>query len=81
MTSNETVSKEVTIKIPIAMVELIISSNELLKKYQEQIMKKLELANQEMMGILNLSPAAGWRLDVGRMVYTRPVTEEESFTK
>lgn len=73
--------KETTIKIPIALEELIISNNELLKNYQSNLMEKIQLANAEMMRILNLSPQAGWKLDIERMVYTRPAVEEETTDK
>lgn len=70
-------NNEVIIKIPIALEELILANNELLKNYRAMVMEKIQHANAEMMGILKLSPSAGWKLDIERMVYTRPLSEEE----
>lgn len=70
-------NNEVTVKVPIALEELILANNELLKNYRAMVMEKIHHANTEMMGILNLSSSAGWKLDMDRMVYTRPLSEEE----
>jgi hypothetical protein len=74
-------SKEVTVKVPIALEQLIRTSNELLKNYQTKLMERIQLANSEIMEIFNLDPSAGWTLDMERMVYTRPLAEEDTVKK
>jgi hypothetical protein len=74
-------SKEVTVNVPVALEQLIRTSNELLKNYQTKLMERIQLANSEMMQILNLDPSTGWTLDMERMVYTRPLAEEDTLKK
>lgn len=69
--------KEVTIRVPLALQELIIKSNQLLKQYQANLQEDIQAANIQMMQILRLDPAIGWKLDIENMVYTRPKTEDE----
>jgi hypothetical protein len=66
-----------TIHLPIALRQLISTSNELLKNYQIKLLSEIEDANVQMMEILKLDPQHGWRLDMERMIYTRPPIEEE----
>ena len=68
---------EVTVDIPDALRYLIEANNKLLKNYKMQLMQQVYIANEQMMEILKLSPDNGWQLDIDRLVYTRPITEEE----
>jgi hypothetical protein len=70
--------KLVTVNIPIALRQLITSSNELLKNYQNKLLQEIDEANIQMMQILKLDPGLGWKLDMERMVYVRlqPATEQ-----
>jgi hypothetical protein len=70
--------KIVTVNTPIALRQLITTSNELLKNYQTKLLQEIEDANIQMMQILKLDPALGWRLDMERMIYVRPQPEEEA---
>jgi hypothetical protein len=69
--------KLVTVNTPIALRQLITTSNELLKNYQTKLLQEIDEANIQMMQILKLDPALGWRLDMERMIYVRPQTEED----
>lgn len=62
---------EVIMDVPIALQQLIKSNNQLLKEYQAVLWKQIENANTQMMQILRLDPAIGWKLDMDRMVYVR----------
>lgn len=73
-------STEITLDVPLALQRLIRSNNTLLKNHQLQLMREIEEANVQMMNILQLSPAAGWALDMERMVYTRPAEETTQTT-
>jgi len=74
---NEQLPTEVTVQIPLALEQLIKTSNELLKNYQTKLMEKIQQANADLMQLMQLHPSAGWRLDMDRMVYTRPITEDD----
>jgi len=65
-------TKQVTMDVPLALQNLIIANNKLLKAYQTQLMQEVQDANMQMMSILQLSPDAGWKLDIDNMVYVRP---------
>jgi hypothetical protein len=65
-------TKQVTMDVPLALQNLIIANNKLLKTYQAQLMQEVQEANAQMMNILQLSPEAGWKLDIDNMVYVRP---------
>ncbi len=69
--------KVVMLKAPKALEQLISSNNELLKKYKEELFEQVKEANQQMMQILKLDPAQGWKLDLDKMMYVRLATEEE----
>lgn len=73
-------TNEVTLTIPLALQSLIRSNNQLLKNYQEQLLVEVQEANLQMMQLLRLDPSAGWQLDMERMVYVRPKTDEEQQT-
>jgi hypothetical protein len=63
--------EEFTMEVPIALQQLILNNNKLLKDYQAMLWRQVEDSNKQMMGILKLDPAAGWRLDMERMVYVQ----------
>jgi hypothetical protein len=65
-------TKQVTVTAPLALQKLIKANNERLREYQRQLLGEIYEASDQMMTILNLDPAAGWVLDIERMVYTRP---------
>jgi hypothetical protein len=48
-----------------------------LRKYQGELLQQIQESNAQMMQILRLSGEAGWKLDMERMVYVRPKTEED----
>jgi hypothetical protein len=68
---------EVTVQIPLALRKLIQANTELLRVYQQELQIQIQEANLQMMEILKLSPDMGWKLDISRLVYTRPITEGE----
>lgn len=57
--------------IPLALKELILSNNELLKKYQQELTNKVLLANEEMMRMLGLNPLDGWKIDMSTFTYVK----------
>lgn len=69
---------QVTIEVPLALQNLIKANNTLLKSYQAQLMDEIQQANLQMMGLLKIDPANGWRLDMETMQYVRIVEEEIS---
>lgn len=68
-------TKQVTVDVPLALQNLIKANNTLLKSYQSQLMTEIQDANMQMMRMLQIDPANGWRLDMENMVYVR--IEEE----
>lgn len=66
----------VMLKVPKALEMLIKGNNELLKQYKEQLFNEVKEANEQMMQILKLDPAIGWRLDLDKMMYVRLNLEE-----
>lgn len=68
---------EVTLTVPLALQHLIRANNQLLKNYQEQLLADVQEANFQTMQLLRLDPSLGWKLDLERMVYVRPKTDEE----
>jgi hypothetical protein len=68
---------EVTLEVPLALQQLIQTNNQLLRKYQGELLQQIQESNAQMMQILRLTPEAGWKLDMDRMVYVRPKTEED----
>lgn len=74
-------TEEVTqVPVPEAIRQLIISSNTLLKNYQQELTSRVQLANREMMQLLGLNPQDGWQLDIDTMTYIKgdPVTQNDS---
>lgn len=69
--------EEVTLEVPLALQQLIQTNNQLLRKFQGELLQQIQESNAQMMQILRLTPEAGWKLDMERMVYVRPKTEEE----
>jgi hypothetical protein len=70
--------KLVTVNIPIALRQLITTSNSLLKNYQTQLLQDIEDANVQLMQILKLDPSLGWRLDMEKMMYIRSQPEGDA---
>jgi hypothetical protein len=68
---------EVTLEVPLALQQLIQTNNQLLRKFQSELLQQIQESNAQMMQILRLSGEAGWKLDMDRMVYVRPKTEDE----
>jgi hypothetical protein len=68
---------EVTLEVPLALQQLIQTNNQLLRKYQGELLQQIQESNAQMMQILRLTPEAGWKLDMERMVYVRPKTKDE----
>lgn len=64
-------SKPTSIPIPLALKELILSNNELLKQYQYELTNKVLLANDEMMRMLGLSSEDGWKIDMNTFTYVK----------
>lgn len=69
--------EKMSIPVPIALRELITSNNTLLMQYQQELTQKVISANVEMMQLLELNPAEGWRLDTEKMVYIKQETPAE----
>lgn len=67
--------KPITVEVPLALQNLIKANNTLLKTYQAQLMEEVQNANAQIMRMLQIDPANGWRLDMENMVYVR--LEEE----
>ena len=70
-------TNEVTLEVPLALQQLIQTNNQLLRKYQAELLQQIQESNAQMMQILRLTPDAGWKLDMERMVYVRPTTDED----
>lgn len=64
-------NKPTSIPVPMSMRELINSNNKLLELYQKELTAKVFSANEEMMQMMNLDPADGWRLDLSTMTYVK----------
>jgi hypothetical protein len=60
-----------TVPVPYALQRLIESNNQLLRQYQAELTNKVVEANEQMMQILGLNPADGWRLDADTMSYIK----------
>ena len=70
-------NNEVTLEVPLALQQLIQTNNQLLRKFQGELLQQIQESNAQMMQILRLTPEAGWKLDMERMVYVRPKDEGE----
>lgn len=68
--------KITTVPVPKALESLIIANNNRLKTYQAMLFSEVDEANAQMMQILKLDPAVGWKLDVDSMKYV--LTQEET---
>lgn len=66
-----------SIPVPIALKQLILSNNTLLEHYQKELTEKVISANMEIMEILGLNPDDGWRLDMEQMVYIKQEQAKE----
>lgn len=69
------------VPVPVALKELINSSNILLQNYQQELTTRVQLANREMMAILGLKPEDGWRLDMDTMTYTKEEQKQVNDTR
>lgn len=65
-----------TVPVPHAIRHLIESNNKLLKLYQTELTDAVMEANMEMMKLLKLDPAEGWRLDMEAMTYVKIETND-----
>jgi hypothetical protein len=74
-------NNEVTLEVPLALQQLIQTNNQLLRKYQTELLQQIQESNAQMMQILRLTPDAGWKLDMERMVYVRPTTDEDALVE
>lgn len=77
-------TKQVTVDVPLALQNLIKANNTLLKSYQSQLMQEIQEANMQMMRMLQIDPANGWRLDMDNMLYVlvnEEPTENASVTE
>jgi hypothetical protein len=70
-------AESVTVPVPAAVRELIISNNQLLRNYQQELSDRVIMANMEMMRMLGLDPQEGWKLDMEKMVYTKQPVESD----
>lgn len=70
--------QKTTLEIPIALKQLIMISENNLKKYREELFADIQLANKQMMDILKLDPNIGWKLDIDELVYVREYPVDES---
>ena len=64
-------SEEITMEVPLALQQLIVTNNERLQEYKNELMRQVQDANSQLMQILKLDPNQGWRLDANRMVYVK----------
>jgi hypothetical protein len=60
-----------SIPVPTALKELILSNNQLLSNYQQELTNKVIKANLEIMELLHINPTDGWKLDIENMVYVK----------
>lgn len=70
-------TNRVSAEVPIALRQLIVANNEILKTLQAQLWEQVQTANAEMMQILRLDPTQGWKLDVEQMKYVRMSSEKQ----
>jgi len=70
-----------TVPVPYAIRHLIESNNQLLKQYQAELTSRVLEANEEMMRIMNLNPADGWRLDTDTMSYVKIKADDTSVSE
>lgn len=68
------------VKLPLALQQLIIRSNELLNNYRNELMNEIDTSSRQMMQILKLDEAEGWKLDIDNMVFTRHADERDTET-
>lgn len=71
-------TNRVSAEVPIALRQLIVANNEILKTLQVQLWEQVQTANAEMMQILRLDPTQGWKLDVEQMKYVRMSSEKQT---
>lgn len=59
-----------TIPLPLALQYLIKANNQLLQEYQSKLQSEVNIANQEIMQMLGLSPNE-WKIDVPTYTYVK----------
>jgi hypothetical protein len=64
------------VKLPLALQQLIVRSNQLLQNYRDELMSDIETSSQQMMLMLNLNPSDGWELDMENMVFVQTKSQE-----
>lgn len=64
------------VKLPLALQQLIVRSNQLLQNYRDELMSDIETSSQQMMLMLNLNPSDGWELDMEHMMFVQTKLEE-----
>ena len=73
-------SQTVMITVPKALQHLIRRNNDLLRKYQQELLNEVAQANIEIMELLKLDSSEGWQLDMENMVYVKleGITEQDA---
>lgn len=69
-------SEVTSVKVPLALQELILANNDKLRQHQEALFNQVQQANKEMMELLKLNPEDGWRLDISQMTYVKLSPDE-----
>lgn len=59
------------IPLPMAVVRLVNSNNELLRMYQRTLTEQVLDAAYDSMKLIGLNPTDGWRVDLEKMVYVK----------
>lgn len=71
-------NEPMSIPVPLALKELILSNNQLLKQYQQELTSKVLLANEEMMRMLGLRPEDGWKIDMSTFTYVKTESTDDT---
>jgi hypothetical protein len=68
--------KELTMKLPLALKNLIVANNELLRRYQEQLLLQIEQSSNEFLHSQGHNPSE-WGLDLDALIYVNRDDESE----
>ena len=60
-----------SVPVPMALKELINTSNTLLQNYQQELTSRVQIANREIMTLMGLSSEDGWQLDMQTLTYVK----------
>lgn len=60
-----------SVPVPMALKELINTSNTLLQNYQQELTSRVQIANREIMALMGLSSEDGWQLDMQTLTYVK----------